>query len=358
MPAYITFARRAALLAVIALAAACSDDSRSPVVVDPPPPGNEGPGNGGNPGNGNANAVQSISITGDREFVHTYQGSIQATPLKADGSAADAPVSYTSSNGAIVTIDASGTMRGVAPGTATITASAGGKSLDWQVTVVSRQATTIELQAPMTRELMRGDTLHFGVLVLDQKGQLMPQAAWTLGVSDPSIVAVISTVPFGTQAVVPIRTGASNVTITSGGASLTTLVRVAAETVYPLRELNDQALPATLLETSMREGQATITSRLILKEGSLRLSNSSDAFTQRMVIEEWKYTDFNGNVIAQKVATNVSSVSGRYNIDATGHTVLVPDDGGPSVIGTTVGMYGMRLVEYQMGKTFIYEFWR
>lgn len=355
MSAYITTARRAALLALVAFAAACSDSS-APIVE--PPPGGGNPGNGGNNGGNNGSAVASISITGDREIVEMYAGQLQGTALKADGSAADAQVSYASSNTAIVTIDATGAMRAVAPGSATITASAGGKSLDWQVTVQPRQATTIELGSSFNRELMRGDTLHFQVLVHDQKGQLMPQAAWTLSVSDPTVIGVVSTVPFGTQAVVPIRTGASNVTIVSGGASLTKQLRVAAETRYPLRELNGKALPAVMLETSMRQGEATIKRQLVLAEGSLTLSNSSDRFTQRMVIEEWEITELQGNTIKTKLATNVSETKGSYNIDATGHTVLFPDDNGPSVIGTTVGMYGIRLVEYQAGKTFIYEFWR
>lgn len=350
MHAYMIAARRAALLPMLAFAAACSDGSTAPAPLEPgngnPPPGQQPPPVNVPP----ARTIASVELTGASEVVAGYQGQVQATARAQDGSVVETPFNWGSSDPAIASIDAHGSITARAVGTVTITASVGARSASRQVTVVPRLATRLQITAP-TRELQRGDEAYFGVVVLDQHGQLIVDAPWALRSSDPSIVEVVD------RHVKPVRAGAATVTITSGNAVATALVRVAAETRYPLREVNHKALPAVMLETVEPQQHGSTTRQLVLVEGLLTLSNSGDGFTQRTVMEEWVTTVFQGSTIRSKVATHVQTQLGRYTIDATGHTVLHPTEGAP-VIGTTVGMYGLRLVDYQQAGTWIYEFWR
>lgn len=354
MPAYITTTRRAALLALIAFTAACSNEGTAPRSDDRPPPADTGNGgnNGGNNGGGNngGQTVASIDIGGDAQVVVTYMGFLSATPRKADGSVAQASVTWQSSDPAILEVNEVGGMIGRRTGTAVVTASAGGRSVTQAVTVVPRMPTSMQV-TPWAWQLQRGDVAHIEVLVLDQHRQYLEEAPIAFSVSDPSIVEVVG------RELKPLKAGAVTVTITSGNVTATTPLRVAESTTYPLMEINRGALPNVIFESIESMPYGWVKHQLVVTEGSLVLSNSSDRFRHRIVVEERTLSNINGNQMVTKGATHVQEKRGRYVIDATGHVALIADDG-ESVIGTVTGTRGIELTDYQHSGTKIYHFWR
>lgn len=326
MPAYMTSVRRAAILALVAFAAACSSDATGP--QGGPPPGNQTPGNGGgnpgpgDPGNpGNGQIVASIELSGDGEIVASYMGWLQAKPKKADGSAADVAVTWSSSDPSTITVDAVGAMKGLEAGSAVITASAGGRRAQYEVRVVPRKATYLETMTNTLPVLHRNDVGYFGVLALDQHRQLIHDAPVVYTSADPSIIEVRG------NSLIPIRGGQTTITAAIDGLSKSTTMRVANETTYPLKYANGNALPWVMSELVTPQPEGWVMTRLVVTEGSLTLSNVSDAWSQRLVVEEWKVSDFQGNRIESKVATHVSTSSGTVTVEAATGRLLLATSG-------------------------------
>ena len=353
MRAYIAPARRAALLSIIALSAACSSETSTAPTSTPPagkPPVGKPPVEQPADTAKLPQGVARIELSGDGEIVHSYTGWLQAAPKTADGSPANVAVLWQSSDPSIVEVDAVGAMIGRKVGSAVVTARIGAITATRVVSVVARQATSMQV-TPWQWELHRGDVARIGVLVLDQRQQLIDDAPVAFSVSDPSIVEVVG------RELRPLRAGAVMVTITSGNVVATTPLRVAARSEYPLHEVNRKALPAVAFESEESLPNGTIRHQLVVTEGKLSLSNSDDRFTQRLVVEEWQVSELGGNRIVTKIATHVQESSGRYVIDATGHTVLHGDDG-KSIIGTTTGTRGIEMTDYQHGGSWIFHYWR
>lgn len=319
MPSYIAPARRALLLAAIATLAACSGDEGTAPTNTPPvgqpqdttklPP---------------ASSVQVIQLGGDREVVHTYMGWLQAQPQDAAGRPVTAAVTWSSSDANVVSVDVGGAMIGRAPGKATITARAGGRSAEMEVTVAPRRVTRFEQSNPPAT-LQRDEVGFFGVSALDQKGQWIrePQVVFTS--ADPSIVEV------NAQGwLIPRRGGETRVTATADGVSITHPVKVAAETTFPIRYANGNALPWVMMETTVEEGTGTLTSRLVMTEASFTLSNTSDTWSQRTVVDEYRISDVGGNRITTKVATHVSTSSGAFERDAATGRLHLTVNGDPA----------------------------
>lgn len=344
MHAYIASARRAFLLATIALVAACSsNDSTAPADgPDQVPPTDTIP----TP----SPAVASIDVSGDLEVVATYMGWLQAVPRRADGSPANVTVTWRSSDASVIEVDAVGGMIGRKVGSAEISASVGNVVVRRTVTVVPRLATSMQV-TPFTWELQRGDVASIGVVVLDQKRQYLADAPIAYSVSDPSIVEVVG------SELRPLKAGKVTVTITSGGLVATTPLTVAAASVYPLKEVNMKALPAVAFQSQEYLPHGRVVRQLIITEGKLTLSNSSDRFTQRLVVEEWEETHFNGNVIRTKLAQNESFSRGSYTIDASGQAAMRPDDS-DAIYGRLTGTRGIELMSSEGGTSLVYHYWR
>ena len=347
MSAYAAPARRAALFAAIAILAACSSDTSTAPNTPPAgkPPVQQPADTAKQP-----QGVARIELSGDQEVVFSYMGWLQAAPKTADGAPANVAVTWQSSDPTIVEIDAVGGMIGRKVGTVVVTARIGDVTATRSVTVVARQATTLQV-TPWQWELHRGDVANIDVLVLDQHRQHIDDAPVAFSVSDPSIVQVVG------RELRPLKAGAVTVTITSGNVVAKTPLRVAARTEYPLHEVNRRALPAIAFESEETLPNGRILHQLVVTEGKLSLSNSDDRFTQRLVVEEWQVSDVNGYQMRSKLATHVQESSGRYAIDATGHTVLHGDDG-RSIIGTTTGTRGVEMTDYQQGGSWTFHFWR
>lgn len=313
MPSYIAPARRAFVLATIALLAACAAESTAPTTGKPPVEQPQDTTSKPAP------SVQVIELGGDQEVVHTYMGWLQAQPKDADGHPVAASVSWRSSDAKVVTVDAVGAMIGRNPGKAVITAQAGGKSAQIEVTVVPRRVTSFQQTNPPAT-LQRGDVGFFGTVALDQRGQWIHEPKLVYTSADPSIVSV------DRGHLYAHRGGETRITATADGVSTSHIVKVAAETTYPIKYANGNLLPWLVMENTVEEGASTVTTRLVMTEASFTLSNVSDRWSQRTVVDEYRITETNGNRITTKVATHVSTSSGAFEMDpATGRLHLTVD---------------------------------
>ena len=101
-------------------------------------------------------------------------------------------VTWTSSDEAIVAVDASGLARAVANGEATITASAGPTASGTAAITVRQVAGTVSV-TPVADTLVAGDTLRLAAEALDANGHIVAEAVFSWSSSDPMVATVDST---------------------------------------------------------------------------------------------------------------------------------------------------------------------
>lgn len=100
------------------------------------------------------------------------------------------PVSWSSSDPAVVRVSAMGVVTAVAPGRATVTARAGDASVSLPVEVPAARVARVEIE-PAEIQALQGDVLTFEVRALDEQGREIPglQPLWSLspggGLLDP-----------------------------------------------------------------------------------------------------------------------------------------------------------------------------
>lgn len=107
--------------------------------------------------------VHSVEVTPATARI-AAGGSVQlmATARDAAGSAmVDSPVTWSSSTGSVATVSSTGVVSGVAPGTATITASSGGRSGTSTISVVQGGTVTGRVVHAETRAAIGGATVTF-----------------------------------------------------------------------------------------------------------------------------------------------------------------------------------------------------
>jgi hypothetical protein len=99
------------------------------------------------------------------------------------------PVRWRSSDTAVVTVDSVGVVRAKAPGTATVTAQAGGKEGRATITVVAAQ-TGVRITPTLT-EATVGDTLRFSAGLFDEAGTAVtPTPTFTWASSNPAVATI------------------------------------------------------------------------------------------------------------------------------------------------------------------------
>ncbi len=140
----------------------------------------------------------------------------------------DVTFEFSSSDESIATVDESGTVTGVRPGTVRITAEACGKSVTTEVTVIS-SVQRVEL-TPASDTVVAGDTASISATAFAPNGALVPNVNFAFSTSNPA-VTVIETSD-STAKVVSTPTFSGTVTISASGegtigtASLLILARV------------------------------------------------------------------------------------------------------------------------------------
>lgn len=190
---------RAAAAALLLAAAACAD-SATPA----------GPGNG--PGQVDPNAVAKVELSADSIDVLAFSwAQIQPVVRNARGEALGShQVVWTSSDSAIAVVTQSGSIATGAPGTATLTASAGGKSASARVRVLPLTVARIEPSKPVLA-IEAGFSEWVSVTLLAADGRLLLDRPVTWSSSDSSLVSVVGGKVRG------LRAGIANVIAESEG---------------------------------------------------------------------------------------------------------------------------------------------
>jgi uncharacterized protein YjdB len=114
-------------------------------------------------------------------------GQLEATALCAGGLPLDREITWSSSDDAIATVDDTGLVTGVAEGSATITAEAGGESATAAVTVAGSVAQVVV--SPASFSILEGDTQQLTAEAKDANGHVLVRA-FTWSSSDETVATV------------------------------------------------------------------------------------------------------------------------------------------------------------------------
>ncbi|WP_218971604.1 Ig-like domain-containing protein, partial [Bifidobacterium pseudolongum] len=171
-------------------------------------------------------SVSSVAIAGG-DFTLQTGASKQLSATVSPSNATDRAVSWRSSNASVASVDASGKVMAKAVGTATITATAGGKSASVTVIVESGDPVTVPVSSVSIAggdfQLPVGSTRRISATV-------SPANATDRAVSWRSSDTSVATVD-ASGTVTAVKAGTATITATAGGKSATVKVTVASDYV-------------------------------------------------------------------------------------------------------------------------------
>jgi len=168
---------------------------------------------------------------------------LTATVKDANGAVVtDRPVTWTSSNALVASVTQAGVVKGLAAGTATISATSEGSTGGASVSVSGAPVATVTLQ-PASVTLLRNATASLTATLKDAGGSVLTGRSVAWASSDTTIARVSST-----GVVTAVRIGTATVTATSEGKSGGTVVRV---TTGPV----DHVVISPSSVTNLRAGQ-------------------------------------------------------------------------------------------------------
>jgi len=162
-------------------------------------------------------------------------------------------ITWGTSNAGVATVSAAGLVSGVAPGSATITATSEGKGGAASITVASVPVASVAL-SPASASLVAGATQQFTAILKDASGNTLTGrvVTWT---SSNAAVATVS----GSGLVTAIVAGAATISAASEGITGTATVTVTAPTANPgtvtdLAVASVTASSATVSFTDVNDG--------------------------------------------------------------------------------------------------------
>jgi uncharacterized protein YjdB len=171
--------------------------------------------------------VSSLAITpGTASLVVGGAVSLVATPTDASGTVlTDRTVSWSSSAPAVATVSPTGVVAGVAPGSATITATSEGVSATATVTVSLVPVSAVAV-LPSTASVTAGQTVALAAVVRDTAGTVLTDrvVSWT---SSDTHVAIVS----ATGVVTGVAAGTTVITASSEGKSGSSTITVVAPAI-------------------------------------------------------------------------------------------------------------------------------
>jgi uncharacterized protein YjdB len=158
---------------------------------------------------------------------------LTATPKDSNGAALSGrAVTWASNNPAVATVSATGLVKGVAAGSATITATSEGKSGSATITATSVPVASVTV-SPASAGVVVGATVQLTATLKDALGNPLSGRVVTWASSAPSVASVS-----GTGLVTGLVVGTATVTATSGGqtgsSAVTVTVGSAATPLYTL----------------------------------------------------------------------------------------------------------------------------
>ncbi len=131
-------------------------------------------------------------------------------------------ITWTSSNGGAASVNGSGLVTGISAGTATITATSGGKSGSAAVTVVVLPVATVSV-SPATASVAVGSSVPLSATPRDSAGKALNGRVVSWATSDVAVATVSSS-----GVVTGVAAGAATITATSEGKSGTAAITVTA----------------------------------------------------------------------------------------------------------------------------------
>jgi alpha-tubulin suppressor-like RCC1 family protein len=139
------------------------------------------------------------------------------------GTRTDVPITFSSSDTAVATVDSLGVVHALKPGTVSIKASSCGKSASTQVSV---QAAVLSAQiTPKVDTVLTGDSAILVARAVGQNGKTLADVMFSF-VASPSGSVTLKTLNDSTVQVVGIVAGVTTITATAEGANATTSMLV------------------------------------------------------------------------------------------------------------------------------------
>jgi uncharacterized protein YjdB len=177
--------------------------------------------------------------------------------------ATDRQVTWSTSNASVASVSATGVVTGNAIGTATITASSGGRSGGAAITVVPVPVGSVAVD-PTTADLLVGQTITITPTVRDANGTVVADRVVSWGSSNTAVASVAS----NTGIVTAKSAGTATISATSEGKSATTsvtvaLVPVATITLQPTTLTVAPGQAAGLTATTKTADGTVVTGRII-----------------------------------------------------------------------------------------------
>ena len=169
--------------------------------------------------------VSSVAVTPSRIEIIEGESAVLSASVSPEA-ASDRAVAWSSSDRSVATVDKAGTVQGLKPGTATVTATAEGKSGTCAVTVKAKAVNVTEVTLDMTElTLTEGETGTLTATVKPDNADNR-KVAWS---SDKTEIATVD----GDGKVTAVKAGEAVVTVTTedGGKTATCKVTVKAKAV-------------------------------------------------------------------------------------------------------------------------------
>jgi len=205
-----------------------------------------------------APTIDTLGIGTTRQHVATIR---DANGIVLTGRA----IAWTSSNIAVVSVSSSGVTTGLAPGTATITATSEGRSGSASVLVLARLAGTVAL-SPTSNTLVAGSTQQLTVQITDSLGNLLTGRPITYTSASPAVATVNAT-----GLVTALTPGSTRITATSEGKSGVATIDVIAEPVAVV-----QLTPSTV---ALLTGATQQLSAVARSNAGVELTNRNTTWT-------------------------------------------------------------------------------
>ncbi|KFI59086.1 Ig-like domain-containing protein [Bifidobacterium gallicum] len=247
--------------------------------------------------------VSSVSIAGG-DFSLAVDATKQLSASVAPSNATDKVVSWKSSDAAVATVDASGKVMAKKAGSATITASAGGKSSSVTVTVVSALVPVSSVTiSPSSLSLKKGESGQLTATVAPSNAS---DKTVTWRSSNPAVVSVDAD-----GKVTALKAGVAAVTATAGGvASSAIAVSVTETTVVPVTGVQVSDPADGKLELTVGASHQV--------KASVTPSNATD--------QTVSYSSTNASVVSVSstgVVTAKTEGTANIIVSASGHAALV-----------------------------------
>ena len=326
-------------------------------------------------------ALTSIAVSGGPSVAVGATLQLTATPRDQNGNAIAATIAWVSGSPSVATVNAAGTVTGVAAGTATITASSGSVSTQTTVTVTAPLVlTSITISGGST--VAAGSTLQLTAAPKDQNGgAIAATIAWTssaASVATVSAAGLVTGVGAGT-AIITASSGSVSaqatitVTVTASPLVLTSIAISGGSTVVAGSTLQLTAAPkdqngnpfaAALTWTSSATGVATVSASGLVTgvaagSASIRATSGTVQGTAAITVTALPYplsasvstTDF--STFSPSTVDIAASGSVTWTFGSTVHNVTFSAAGSPADVPSTASTSVSRV--FSTAGTFGYQ---